>query len=82
MSVLDVMDVLLLVDEQHGTSASASAGLSILGAKLSTENGNLLQRRLRALGACVVGIADDCGIRLPVESIVAFQSVAPVSTVG
>ena len=53
------MGVLLFVDEQHGTSASASAGLSILGAKLSTENGNLLQQCLRAPGDCVVGIADD-----------------------
>ena len=42
MSVLDVMEVLLFVDKQHGTSLSASAGLSIFGAKLSTENSILL----------------------------------------
>ena len=59
VSVLDVMSVLLFVDEQHGTSASATAGLSILEAKLSTESGNLLEQRLRAPGDCVIGIADD-----------------------
>ena len=81
------MGVLLFVDEHHGTSASTSAGLSILQAKLSTENGNLLQWRLRAPGDCFVGIANDmaqwsCGILLPVESVVALKSVAPVSTMG
>ena len=53
------MGVLLFVDEQYRTSASAGAGLSISEAKLSIENSNLLERRLPAPGDCVVGIPDD-----------------------
>lgn len=75
MSVLDVMGVLLFVVKQHGTSASASAGLSVLEEKAYTENGNLWKGHLRA--PSVVWIADDlaewnCGTLLPVESIVAL----------
>ena len=83
MSVLEVMGVLIFVDAQHGTSASASVGLSILEAKLSMENGAFSEWCLQALGYCVIGIADDmaqwsCGIFVPVESIVALKSVAPM----
>ena len=87
VSVLDVIGALLFVDGQHGTLASAGAGLSIVESKLSTENGNLLEWRSWALGDCVAGIADDvvewsCGILLPVESVDALKFTAPVSTVG
>ena len=52
--------VLLLADEQHGTSDSVATELSRLEAKLSTENGNtFLEAFLRVPGDCVVGIADE-----------------------
>ena len=60
-------------------------GCQYLKKKLSTENGNLWEGHLQAPG--VVWIADDlaewnCGILLPVESIVALKPVAPVTAMG